>query len=124
MKFSEDTPSDGYYITAYERHQISINGRTFASSLVIAPNKLLTDWTITNIDNLTAEHIEPIVQLNPELVLLGTGQTLKFPEVEAYATLIRQGIGIEVMDTGAACRTYNILMSEGRRVIAGLIMPD
>ena len=68
------------------------------------------------------KNIDKIIQLNPELVLLGTGKKLSFPEIETYAALIELGIGVDVMDTGAACRTYNILSGEGRRVVAGLII--
>lgn len=99
-----------------------VNGKTFNTSLVIAPDQLIEDWAISDISELSSGHIDKIIQLNPELVLLGTGKILSFPEVETYAALIELGIGVDVMDTGAACRTYNILSGEGRRVVAGLII--
>jgi uncharacterized protein len=121
VKFAEDGQSDGYFITAYDDTSIQINGKNFSSALVIAQDALITDWAPASIEALLPEHIDTIVKLKPELVLLGTGAKLIFPEVKTYAKLIQRGIGVEVMDTGAACRTYNILISEGRRVVAGLI---
>ncbi|MGB5397728.1 MAG: Mth938-like domain-containing protein [Gammaproteobacteria bacterium] len=122
MKFSEDNLGEGYYITAYDTGRILVNGRGFEQSFILAPDALLESWAVGDISQLAASHFEPILALKPELVLLGTGTTLRFPEVACYAQIINLGIGVEVMDTGAACRTYNILMGEGRRVVAGLIL--
>ena len=123
MKFAEEDPTEGYFITAYDETSIQINGKNFDSSLIIAPDALDFNWAPTSINDLQSAHFSKIIELKPELVLLGSGQKLTFPAVELYAELIQLGIGVDVMDTGAACRTYNILMSEGRRVIAGLIFP-
>jgi uncharacterized protein len=122
VKFAEDNLDDGYIITAYDASSIQINGKNFSSGMVITQDKLVPDWEVASIEALQPEHIETIAKLKPELVLLGTGTKLVFPEVRVYAMLIQQGIGVEVMDTGAACRTYNILSGEGRRVVAGLIL--
>jgi uncharacterized protein len=123
VKFAEEDPAEGYFITAYNEISIQVNGKNFDSSLIIAPDAIDTEWSPTSIDTLRSEHFSNIIKLNPELVLLGTGSKLTFPAIETYAQLITLGIGVDVMDTGAACRTYNILMGEGRRVIAGLILP-
>lgn len=96
---------------------------TIHGSFIVSPRHLLRDWPPTNIDNLLAQHIEAIIELQPELVLLGTGQQLIFPDQQVLADLHRQRIGVEIMDTAAACRTYNILMTEGRFVVAGMINP-
>jgi len=96
---------------------------TVSGSLIISPRHLLRDWAPTTIETLQAEHLQTLVELEPELVLLGTGPRLQFPDHSLLATLHRQRIGVEVMDTAAACRTYNILMTEGRFVVAGLINP-
>ena len=122
MKFAEDDPSKGYFISAYDETGVSINGERYETSLVIAPDALQTEWPPGAIDELCSEHFQSIIELRPELVLLGTGPNLRFPPVETYAALIQAGIGVEIMDTGAACRTYNILVSESRRVVAGLIL--
>jgi len=94
-----------------------------SGSFIVSPRHLLRDWTPTHVDNLQAEHLEAIIELKPELVLLGTGPRLTFPNQQLLAELHRQRIGVEVMDTAAACRTYNILMTEGRLVVAGLMNP-
>ncbi len=96
---------------------------TVTGSFIVSPRHLLRDWAPTHIDNLQAEHLNAILELQPELVLLGTGARLTFPAPQLLASLHRQRIGVEVMDTAAACRTYNILMGEGRFVVAGLMNP-
>jgi len=122
MKFSEDKPNEGYYITAYDQGQIVINGRSLRNSLVLAPDTVVEHWPVSGIDQLATAHFDTVLELDPEIVLLGTGTSMRFPAVALYAQIINRGIGVEVMDTGAACRTYNILLSEGRRVVAGLIL--
>ena len=121
MKFSEDNPADGFYIQKYDADTIIINDRGFDCSLIIAPDQVIEHWQPRSIDALSLTHFDELLALQPEIALLGTGKRLVFPPVEVYASLIRHGIGVEIMDTGAACRTYNILMGEGRRVVAGLI---
>lgn len=96
---------------------------TINGSFVVSPRHLLRDWAPSVITDLQAEHFEAIIALQPELVLLGTGPQLNFPDQQILAGLHRQSIGVEIMDTAAACRTYNILMTEGRFVVAGLLNP-
>ena len=96
---------------------------TVTGSLIVSPRHLLRDWAPVNIEDLLADHLTAIIELQPELVLLGTGPQLKFPAHSILAEIHQQRIGIEIMDTAAACRTYNILMAEGRFVVAGLINP-
>lgn len=121
MKFAQDFQHEGYVITSYDCNSICINGKTFSSSLIIAAAKLETDWDIATVESLQANHMDQLLSFEPELIIIGTGNSLVFPDVEVYSAIIRQGIGIEFMDTGAACRTYNILLGEGRDVVAGLI---
>ena len=122
MKFAQDSQEDGYVITAYDDNSVSINGKSFTQSLVVASTRLNENWNIADIKLLTSSHIEEILSFRPELVIIGTGNRLVFPEIEIYSGIIKHGIGVDFMDTGAACRTYNILMSEGRDVVAGLIL--
>ena len=122
MKFAQDNQDEGYVITAYDETSVSINGKPFQQSLIVTPSKLEENWTISAITQLEQQHIEQILALNPELIIIGTGDKLIFPAVEIYSSIIQHGIGIDFMDTGAACRTYNILMSEDRDVVAGLIL--
>lgn len=122
MKFAQDSQDEGYVITAYDRGTVSVNGKAFQQSFIICATQLYENWGLNAIDSLAAKHIEQILSLQPELILIGTGEHLAFPAVEMYSSIIRRGIGVDFMDTGAACRTYNILMSEGRNVVAGLIL--
>ena len=122
MKFAEADPNEGYFITSYDESTLQVNGKNFNSSLIIASAELKTDWPPRSIENLSAEHFSHIIAMQPELVIIGTGNKLIFPPVETYAELINLGVGVEIMDTGAACRTYNILTGEGRHVVCGLIL--
>ena len=122
MKFAQDSQDDGYVITAYDDNSVSINGKSFTQSLVVASTRLNENWNIADIKLLSSSHIEEILSFQPELVIIGTGNRLFFPEIEIYSGIIKHGIGVDFMDTGAACRTYNILVSEGRDVVAGLIL--
>ena len=122
MKFSEADTTGGYLIQLYEAGRIVINGREIRSSLIVAPERLIPDWRPRAAADLTSDDLIPVLELAPQILILGTGSTQVFPVPSVLIQAYRRGIGIEVMDTGAACRTYNILMSEGRRVAAALIM--
>jgi uncharacterized protein len=87
------------------------------------PDRIAEDWNVESLDLLAREDIKALVSLKPELVLLGTGDTLRFPDPRLLEDLMAARIGAEVMDTRAACRTYNILAEEGRNVAAALIIP-
>ena len=122
MKFSEDSIAQGYHVTGYEPGTIYVGGVPKIASFIISLELLVDNWAPAHIDQLCASHMQPLLDLQPELVLIGTGETLKFPSAEHYACLISQNIGVEIMDSAAACRTYNILIGEGRRVAAGIIL--
>ena len=122
MKFAQDCQDSGYVITAYDNDAISINGKAFSQSLIIAGTQLNESWGIEAIEGLASDHIDQVLAFAPELIIIGTGNKLIFPAVETYSAIIERGIGVDFMDTHAACRTYNILMSEGRDVVAGLII--
>jgi uncharacterized protein len=122
MKFAQDSQDEGYVITAYERDSVSINGKVFNKSLIVTPSQLNDNWSINTVEQLTTDHIQLILAYNPELIIIGTGSKLIFPAIDTYAAIIKRGIGVDFMDTPAACRTYNILKSEDRNVVAGLIL--
>ena len=102
---------------------MAVNGVRYETSLVVMPDRIADDWKVQNLESLTQDDIEALAALNPELILLGTGDILRFPDPRLLVNLTRAGIGAEVMDTRAACRTYNILAEEGRNVAAALIIP-
>lgn len=90
-------------------------------SLVMSSNRLHTPWQPRNINELASEDIETILGFNPEIVILGTGRQLTWPHPRIMAPLMRKGIGYEVMANSSACRTYNVLMHEGRKIVLALM---
>ena len=123
MKLHLQNSGTANIIRAHTPGEVRINDEVYVRSLIVTPAELVRDWGPVDFAGLAAEHFEAIVRLKPELVLLGTGARLSFPRPPLTLALIETGIGLEVMDTAAACRTYNILMGEGRAVAAALILP-
>jgi uncharacterized protein len=109
--------------TAYGKGYVAVNGVRYESSLVVLPDKVIDHWDVASVETLTQDSVGKLVNLKPELVLFGTGDSLHFPDPRLLTILLTAGIGTEVMDTHAACRTYNILAQEGRNVAAALVIP-
>ena len=109
-------------ITAYGDGYVDINRERHERSLVVMPDRLLTQWSGSSFEALVATDLEALASLGQEVILLGTGALLRFPRPELLRPLIKAGIGLEVMDVAAACRTYNILVAEERKVAAALLM--
>ncbi|TNF33974.1 MAG: hypothetical protein EP315_07825 [Gammaproteobacteria bacterium] len=122
MKFSEDFSSGTNIIHGYNHSGININGVVYSTSLVVSNHELVTDWPVPAIDELETQHLDIILQSEPEVIIIGTGKRLQFPAPELYRSVLERGMAIEFMDSGAACRTYTILLSENRRVTAGIIL--
>ena len=122
VKIARDSTEGRNAFTGYGEGYVEVNRARHSASLVVAPGRLITDWPAASVDAITADHLAAIVELAPEVVLLGTGRQFRFPEAAVLAPLYKAGIGVEVMDTPAACRTYNILLGEGRNVVAALIV--
>ena len=122
MLLTQDTPQGKYQIHYYQAGKIKINDKVYTQSVIVTPTTLITPWPPCTADELTHEHLQILVAQRPTLVLIGTGQTGKFLAAALLAPLINQQIGIEVMDTAAACRTYNVLAAEGRNVAAALLI--
>lgn len=117
------TQAEGrHLITGHGPGWVEINASRHNASLILTPDRLLGDWPVASIEALQAAHFQPAIDLSPEILLLGTGSRLRFPAPACLKQLAEANIGFEVMDTAAACRTYNILMSEGRNVTAALII--
>lgn len=111
-----------YQIRSYQPGHIEINDNIFTHSLIVTPAQLIEDWAPQTIETLTAESLALIIPLKPDILLIGTGSTQAFITAEIYGELINHGIGVEIMNTSAACRTYNALSAENRRVAAALII--
>jgi uncharacterized protein len=117
------TQADGQnLITGYTAQSISINHRRFEHSVIVLPDQIISDWHTKNFDALSASDFEQIAALKPEVVLLGTGTQHRFIHPRLTQALTDAHIAVECMTTDAACRTYNILMAEGRQVAAALIL--
>jgi uncharacterized protein len=108
--------------TGYGAGYVLVNQQRFERSLIVLPQQLFPDWEPRSVDALAETHFAHLAALDAEIVLLGTGAALRFPPPRLSAPLARARIGFEVMDTFAAARTYNILMGEGRRVAAALLL--
>ena len=108
-------------ITAYGAGWIEVNRQRHAGAVLVRPEGEILAWPVEAFEALAGEHFADVIAMAPEVVLLGTGARQRFPHPAVFAALARARIGVEVMDTGAACRTYNILMSEGRKVLAALL---
>ena len=122
MKFERD-PGDGRNtFTGHGAGYVEVNGKRYTSSLVVSGDRVVVDWPATSVDALAADHLAAILELKPEIAILGTGAAFRFPDPARLAPLHQARIGVEVMDTPAACRTYNILLAEGRGVVAALIV--
>jgi len=108
--------------TGYGPGYVQVNDDRHVRSLVVLPDRLITDWPATGFDSLVAAHLAPLAELGLEILLLGTGSVIRFPRPEILRPLIDARIGVEVMDVPAACRTYNILVAEDRKVGAALLL--
>ena len=121
MKLHADALTSLNTVTAYGPGFVEINQVRYHGSLVLAPDQPVSAWSAVSFGALRAEDFEPLLSLQPEVVLLGTGDRQRFPHPRLTRKLADARIGVEVMNTAAACRTYNILMSEGRRVVAAFL---
>jgi uncharacterized protein len=122
MRFTQDVSSGINIIRAYGAGEFRINDTVFRGPVIVSSSAIVPGPAIGSTDELAAAHAAHILALEPELVLLGTGVRQTFPATVFAAQFLRAGIGFEVMDTGAACRTFNVLVAEQRRVVA-LLLP-
>ena len=125
MKLTDESIGSTLLIRSYAPNEVRVGETVLTRSFLISATQLVPEWKPARIEELTIDDIEAIVALEPEIVILGSGTKQKFPETRWLASLLSRGIGCEVMDTGAACRTYNVLVSEDRKVVGALmISPD
>jgi uncharacterized protein len=122
MKLQLDNPAGTNLVHSYGKGQLRIGEQTHATSLIVTATALIAPWRPTAARELTTSDLEPLLGLAPAVVLLGTGARQEFPDPQVLRILYEQQIGVEVMDTSAACRTYNVLVTEGRSVAAALIV--
>lgn len=122
MKFQLDEQQGGNGISRHDGSQVWVNGQRHQHSLLVPWRGEVQHWDLPRFEALEEAHFDRILALKPELVIFGSGQRLRFPHPKLYRNLIAARIGVEAMDLGAACRTYNVLASEGRSVLAALLI--
>jgi len=121
MKFHLNT-AEGNAFTGHGAGFIRLGIVQYRENILVTPDRIVTGWAPGGFDGLTEGEFEAIAALQPEVALLGTGATFRFPAPRLTRPLIEAGIGLEVMDTPALCRTFNILAAEGRKVVAGVLL--
>ena len=121
LKLHADALTSLNTVTAYGPGFVEINQVRHYGNLILTPDQLVEPWSVASFDAMRAEDFEVVLDMRPEVILLGTGQRQRFPHPRLTRGIADARIGVEVMDTAAACRTYNVLMSEGRRVVAAFL---
>ena len=124
MKIHLDTGDGRRLIRGYDPGRLRIDDLVYEHSVILMPDEVVPDWRPRHFGELDAASLAELAAGAPEIILLGTGGVLRFPPPAWLAPFMQARIGVECMDTAAACRTYNLLMSEGRRVAAGLLLAD
>lgn len=121
MKITRELPANVNMIRGHAPGELRVGEKILTNSCLLSATDLLTEWAPRSVDALRPEHFETAFAWRPEIILLGTGVRQLFPQREIHAAILSRGIGFEVMDTGAASRTFNVLVGENRRVAAGFI---
>lgn len=122
MKLTDERTPGANLVRSYSTGEVRVGETILRRSCLISATQLVEDWRPQSIADLTLEDVDAVLALKPEIVVLGTGSRQKFPPPEWMAALLSRGIGCDVMETGAACRTYNVLVSEDRNVVAALMV--
>lgn len=122
MQLNLEKPDYEYFLRAASGRSALVNTREINASFIVSPQHLIEDWPVADVGQLTVELLQPLLALQPEVVLLGTGERQRFPGAQIIGTCLSRGVGIEIMTNAAAARTYHVLAGENRRVVAGFIL--
>ncbi|TWG88686.1 uncharacterized protein L599_000500000020 [Luteimonas sp. J16] len=122
MQLIQERPDFDFFMRGADGVSALVNERRLERSFIIAPDRLVEDWPVRDVRTLAVAELEALFALGPELILLGCGATQAFPPAATMAASLARGVGLESMTNAAAARTYNVLASEGRRVVAGFIL--
>lgn len=122
LQLTEHKPGQHHYIRAVLNDGVIIDEQRHTSSVILGARLLKPDWPVHGMADLDASTIEPLLEHGPELVVIGCGTRPGFPDIAIQRLFLERGIGLECMSLNAACRTFNVLMSENRRAVAGLII--
>lgn len=121
MKLHLTTGEGQFLFSGYGPGYVTVNRVRYATSVLVTPDSV-TEWGVGALDALSTADFDPVLALQPEVLILGTGRAMRFPAKTLALALANTGVGMEVMDSGAACRTYNILAAEGRKVVAAILV--
>jgi len=122
MRFAPEDCNSGLVIRACDTGQVTIGPQNYQRSLILTPERIIPDWRPRQVTDISEQDLDALLSLQAEIIVLGTGASLCFPSAQMTAYVLATGTGFEVMDTSAACRTYNILLSENRHVVAALLL--
>lgn len=122
MQLNHERPDYTYALRAADGRSVKVNERVLVASFILAPNELVEGWQVGDAGALVPDDLAPLLALDPELVLLATGERQIFPSAAVMAACLTRGIGIEVMANAAAARTFNVLAGEDRRVVVGFLL--
>jgi uncharacterized protein len=122
LQLNLERPDYSWFLRGADGRQVLVNERALVRSCVVSPDTLMEDWPVRDARSMVPDDLAPLLAMNPELVLLGTGECQVFPPAAVLAACLGRGIGLEVMSNAAAARTYSVLASEGRRVVAGFLL--
>jgi len=111
-------------IISYSNHSFKLKDTLIETNIVISKDRLIENWSVDSYQNLATQHLDQIILWQPELIIIGSGKMPSFPNPELIAYAASKNTGLEIMDTGAACRSYNLLLDEGRDVVACLFLSD
>jgi uncharacterized protein len=122
MRLTDDRTAGAFLVRSYAPGEVRVGDAVLQRSCLISAERLIEDWRPQSLDDLQEADLEVVFALQPEIVVLGSGMRQRFPDARLLGAILTRGIGCEVMDTGAACRTYNVLVSESRRAVAALFL--
>ena len=122
IKFTRET-ADTSHVAAWRQGGVRIGEDWIRTHFIVSSDRIIRDWQPPTPEELGPGDLEPALATEPDIVILGTGETLLRPKLDLMALMAERGIGLEIMDTPAACRTYNVLLHEGRSVVAALFVP-
>jgi uncharacterized protein len=122
VQLTQESPDHRYQLRSADGTLARVNERELTRSFLLSPEQLVEDWRPRSVAELEPADIDALLALEPAVVLLGSGASLRFPAPAVLARCLVQGIGVEVMDNAAAARTFNLLAAEGRRVVLGLLL--
>jgi len=124
VKFSQETSDGSHTITAHSKTSVSVDTIVYDSSLILLPDEIIEDWPVNSFSEVSTENLMLLRDKSIEIVLLGTGAKHRIAQPVLMSYFVQQNIGCEAMSTAAACRTYNLLINEGRRVAACLLLEN